>query len=94
MTPDQIIIEPLLSEKTNHLREAHKYSFRVHKAANKIEITKAVRTLFGVHPVSCNVMNVRGKPRRVRYRIGRTASWRKAIITLRSDESIGIFEGA
>jgi large subunit ribosomal protein L23 len=94
MDAQQIIIEPLLTEKTNRMREEHKYAFRVDPRANKIEIRRAITELFNVHPTKCTVVNVHGKPKRLRYRSGRTSSWKKAIVTLPPNESIGIFEGA
>ena len=94
MDADQIIIEPLLTEKTNRMREEQTYSFRVDPRANKLQIREAVETLFGVHPMDCRVINVKPKPKRVRYRKGFTSSWKKAIVTLPPGESIGIFEGA
>ena len=94
MDPDKVLIEPLLTEKTNLMREQGKYAFRVDPRANKIEIMKAVRELFSVHPVQCNVMNIKGKPKRVRYKAGRTSTWKKAVITLSPGEHLDIFEGA
>jgi len=94
MNADQIIIEPLLTEKTNLDREAGKYAFRVDPRANKIEIMRAVNELFDVHATSCNVLVIKGKPKRVRYQRGKTSSWKKAIVTLAEGEKIGIFEGA
>ena len=91
---DGIIIEPVLTEKTNILRERNKYVFRVDARANKLQVMNAVRSLFDVHPVACNIMNIKGKPKRVRYRKGYTSSWKKAVITLPSDEKIALFEGA
>ena len=93
MTYEQILIEPVLSEKANILREEGKYVFRVDPRANKIQIKEAVRRLYNVHPVSCTVMNVGGKPKRLRSRPGFTSSWKKAIIRLSKDEKISIFEG-
>jgi large subunit ribosomal protein L23 len=93
MTNEQILIEPVLSEKTNVLREQGKYVFRVDPRATKIQIKEAVRKLFNVHPVSCTVMVVGGKPKRQRSRPGYTASWKKAIVRLSKDEKISIFEG-
>jgi large subunit ribosomal protein L23 len=94
MDADKVIIEPLLTEKSNRMRETHKYAFRVDPRANKLEIRAAIEELFEVHPVKCTVLNVRGKPKRVRYRQGYTSSWKKAIVTLPANETIGIFEGA
>jgi len=90
---EQILIEPVLSEKANILREEGKYVFKVDARANKIQIKEAVRRLYNVHPVSCTVMNVGGKPKRLRSRSGYTSSWKKAIIRLSKDEKISIFEG-
>jgi large subunit ribosomal protein L23 len=90
---DQILIEPVLSEKANILREEGKYVFKVDPRATKIQIKEAVRRLYNVHPVSCTVMVVAGKPKRQRNRAGYTASWKKAIVRLKKDEKIGVFEG-
>lgn len=94
MDVDQIIIEPLLTEKTTRMRDEQTYAFRVDPRANKLQIKQAVETLFDVHPTDCRILNVKGKPKRVRYRQGYTSSWKKAIVTLPPGESIGIFEGA
>jgi large subunit ribosomal protein L23 len=93
MTYEQILIEPVLSEKTNLLREEGKYVFRVDPRANKIQIKEAVRRLYNVHPVSCTVMVMGGKPKRQRSRPGYTSSWKKAIVRLSKDEKISVFEG-
>ena len=93
MKHEQILIEPVLSEKANLLREEGKYVFKVDPRANKIQIMEAVRQLFKVHPVSCNVMRMGGKPKRLRSRPGYTSSWKKAIVKLPKDEKISIFEG-
>ena len=93
MTNEQILIEPVLSEKANILREEGKYVFKVDPRANKIQIKEAVRKIYNVHPVSCTVMVVGGKPKRLRSRPGYTSSWKKAIVRLAEGEKIGIFEG-
>lgn len=94
MRADEIIVRPLLTEKSNALREIHKYCFVIDARANKIMVMGAVKELFNVHPVSCNIVNVGGKPRRVRNRSGYTSNWKKAIVTLNGNEKIQIFEGA
>lgn len=95
MDVEQVIVEPLLTEKTNQMREAGKYAFRVNPRATKVDVMRAVRTLFGVHPLRCNVLTVKGKPKRLRYRTqGRTPTWKKAVVTLAPNETIEIFEGA
>jgi large subunit ribosomal protein L23 len=90
---EKILIEPVLSEKANILREEGKYVFKVDPSATKIQIKEAVRRLFNVHPIACTVMVVGGKPKRQRNRAGYTASWKKAIIRLQKNETINIFEG-
>jgi large subunit ribosomal protein L23 len=93
MIYEQILIEPVLSEKANILREQGKYVFKVDPRADKIQIKEAVRRIYNVHPVSCTVMNVGGKPKRLRSRSGYTSSWKKAIVRLSKDEKISVFEG-
>jgi large subunit ribosomal protein L23 len=93
MTLDRIIFEPVVTEKTNIMRESHKYVFKVDVRANKYQIMDAVRRQYNVHPLACNVMRTARKPKRVRYRWGLTASWKKAIITIAPEEKIAIFEG-
>jgi large subunit ribosomal protein L23 len=90
---EDILIEPVLSEKANMLREEGKYVFKVAMSANKIQIKEAVRRLFNVHPIACTVMVVGGKPKRLRNRPGYTSDWKKAIVKLPKDEKIGLFEG-
>jgi large subunit ribosomal protein L23 len=93
MNYESILIEPVLSEKANILREQGKYVFKVDSRSTKLQIKEAVRRLFNVHPVSCTVMVVGGKPKRLRNRPGYTSTWKKAIVRLAKDEKISIFEG-
>ena len=93
MTLDRIILEPVVTEKTNLMRENHKYVFKVDSRANKYQIMDAVRKLYNVHPLKCNVLRTSTKPKRVRFKLGYTASWKKAIITIAPEEKIAIFEG-
>ena len=93
MVDEDILIEPVLSEKATLLREEGKYVFKVHPDANKFEIKEAVRKLYNVKVEKCTVMNVYGKMKRVRGRPGRTSSWKKAIVRLAAGETIKVFEG-
>ncbi len=99
MEADSIIIAPVLTEKTNSLRENenNKYVFRVDRRSNKLQIMKAVHELFSVNPVSCRIINVKQKPRMARtrsgFRRGNTSTWKKAVVTLPKGERIDIFEG-
>ena len=94
MQAGDVIIEPIITEKSNLAREKGKYSFKVDARANKIQVMQAVRAQFGVHPVACNIIIVARKPKRVRSQPGYTAGWKKAIVTLRAGEVIQAFEGA
>jgi len=94
MDYESILIEPVLSEKSNILREAGQYVFKVDPRADKMMIMEAVRRMFKVNPVSCRVMNVSSKPKRLRGRPGRTAEWKKAIVSLEKGQTIRVFEGA
>lgn len=92
MTYEQILIEPVLTEKTNGMREEGKYVFKVASSASKIQVKEAVRRLFNVHPISCTIATVHRKPKRVRAQAGFTSSWKKAIVRLQKDEKIALFE--
>ena len=93
MMYEDILIEPVLSEKATLLRDENKYVFKVSPFAGKIQIKEAVRKLFNVNVVDCTVMNVGGKNTRVRYRAGKTSNWKKAIVKLAPGETIKVFEG-
>jgi len=90
---ENILLYPVLSEKSNLMREKGKYVFKVDARATKFDIKEAVRRLFNVHPVSCNVLNIAGKPKKLRYKAGKTSTWKKAIVTLTKDEKIPLVEG-
>ncbi|MBN2546169.1 MAG: 50S ribosomal protein L23 [Spirochaetes bacterium] len=92
---DQIIIKPHITEKTTNLRESqNKYVFIVHKNANKIMIKNAIKKIFNIMPLDVNVINIKGKGKRVRYKYGFTSSFKKAVVTLKKGDKIAIFEGA
>ena len=92
MKKGDIIIHPIITEKTTMLQEQGKYVFKVDKRANKKEIMQKVKEIFNVEPVSCNIINVRGKRKRERYKEGFTSSWKKAIVTLKEGQKIEFFE--
>lgn len=93
MFAQDIILYPVISEKSIIGKEHNKYSFRVAKSANKIQIKKAVEELFKVKVESVNTMNCRPKARRVGMHSGFTSSWKKAVVTLKAGEKIAFFEG-
>ncbi len=91
---DFVIQRPLLTEKSVKLARLNKYSLRVHPTSTKIDIRHAVEKGFGVKVTDVNTSRVRGKPRRFgRFRPGKTASWKKAVVTLRAGDKIALFEG-
>lgn len=94
MIMEDLIIEPVLTEKTNKMRDEGKYVFKVDARANKYQVMEAVKKLFEVHPVSCNILNIGGKPKRSRNHAGFTSSWKKAVVTVSKGEKIAVFEGA
>ena len=87
-----IIIRPVISERSYDLMEDNRYTFEVAKNAGKIEIAKAVEQLFDVHVVKVNTMSVKRKPKRVRQQIGYTRSLKKAIVTLAEGDSIDFYQ--
>lgn len=89
----EIIIRPLITEKTNDLMADKKYSFVVKRDANKIEIAHAVEKLFKVKVESVNTANVRGKLKRMGVHQGHRPSWKKAVVKLTAaSKPIEIFE--
>ena len=91
MEAREIIIRPVISERAFDMQEYNRYTFEVDKRANKIEIAKAVEEIFGVHVKKVNTVNVKPKPKRVRYAKGLTRTWKKAIVTLAEGETIELF---
>jgi large subunit ribosomal protein L23 len=88
-----VIIAPLVTEKTNEAMERGTYTFRVHPEATKADIHNAIEEIFKVRVVKVNTMNILGKPRRLGLRVGRTSAWKKAIVTLAPGQRIQFFEG-
>jgi large subunit ribosomal protein L23 len=90
----EVIIAPVVSEKSYSLIEDNKYSFRVHPKAHKTQIRQAVEELFDVKVEGVNVVQVRSKPKRRGLHRGKKPGWKKAIVQLREGDRIEIFEGA
>ena len=89
----EVLIAPVVSEKSYSLIEDNKYSFRVHPKAHKTQIRQAVEELFDVTVEGVNVVQVRPKPKRRGFHRGKKPGWKKAIVQLRAGDSIEIFEG-
>jgi large subunit ribosomal protein L23 len=94
MEHTQVLIRPVVSEKSYVLSAADRYTFRVHPDAHKTHIRQAVEALFDVHVVEVRTLSVKTKPkRRGNSAGGRTRGWKKAIVQVRAGESIPIFQG-
>ncbi|MDS1030420.1 50S ribosomal protein L23 [Bacillota bacterium LX-D] len=92
-SPQEVLIKPVISERSMGLMEDNKYTFYVDRNANKIEIRHAVEKLFKVNVLNVNTITVRGKKRRQGKYEGRTSDRKKAIVTLKPGDKIEIFEG-
>jgi len=93
MEPSQVIIRPVVSEKSYALATADKYTFRVHPDAHKTQIRQAVEALFDVRVVEVRTSSVPSKPKRRGYTAGRTRAWKKAVVQLAPGQTIPIFQG-
>jgi len=89
----EVLRRPLVTEKNTELQAQGKYAFEVAREANKHQIKQAVEKAFKVEVIAVNVMTVPGKTRRIGRRQVLTQSWKKAIVTLKTGDSIGFFEG-
>lgn len=94
MDPRQVIIKPIVSEKSYALNERNIYTFQVHPESNKIEIRQAVESIFGVKVSSVNTLNRAGKRKRNRKKMtfGKRPDTKRAIVTLQGDDRIDVFE--
>ena len=90
--PRDIIIRPVISEKSYDMIAHNRYTFEVAKSARKPQIAAAITEIFGVTVTSVNTINVTGKPRRVRVAKGKTRDWKKAVVTLKEGDSIEFFQ--
>ena len=94
MNAADILIAPVVSEKSYSGLADRKYTFKVHQDAHKTQVRQAVEELFGVKVQRVNIIHVRSKPKRRGMIRGRRPGWKKAIVQLREGETIEIFEGA
>ena len=93
MEATQVIIRPVISEKSFALAEAGKYTFRVHDDAHKTEVRQAIEQLFDVGVIEVRTAWVKSKPKRRGHTSGRTRRWKKAIVQVREGDTIPIFRG-
>ena len=94
MLARQVIIEPVVSEKSYALMADGKYTFRVDDRAHKTQVARAVEEIFEVTVTEVRTMQVRSKPKRRGLHSGRTRGWKKAIVKLAPGDRIELFEGA
>lgn len=90
--PHDVLIKPLVTEKSTDLMQENKYTFKVEPKANKIEIKNAVESIFNVDVIEVRTMNVTGKFKRQGRATGYTSNWKKAIVTLKPGQKLPIFE--
>lgn len=89
----KVLVKPLITEKAGFLGQENKYVFEVSVDANKIEISKAVKEVYGIQPVAVNIMNRQGKKVRRGRTFGKRKDWKKAIVELPAGKTINIYEG-
>ena len=94
MNPADVLIAPVVSEKSYSGLADRKYTFKVHQDAHKTQVRQAVEQLFDVTVVAVNILKVQGKPKRRGAIKGTRPGWKKAIVKLRAGQSIEFFEGA
>jgi large subunit ribosomal protein L23 len=92
--PNEVLLAPVVSEKSYSLIGEGKYVFRIHPDAHRTQVRQAVEELFNVHVEGVNVLKVQAKPKRRGMSKGIKPGWKKAIVQLREGETIEIFEGA
>ncbi len=85
-----VIKAMIRTEKGSAMLPLNKYIFLVARDANKIEIKKAVRDIYKVRPTRVNIINVKGKWKRIRYHEGKTSGWKKALVTLKRGDKIDV----
>jgi large subunit ribosomal protein L23 len=90
----QVIVRPVVSEKSYSLMADGKYTFRVHDRAHKTQIAQAVEEIFDVHVREVRTSTVNSKPKRRGLQSGRSRAWKKAVVQLAPGERIELFEGA
>jgi len=92
LEPHQVLLRPLVTEKGVHrANRNNQYAFEIHRDATKTDVRRAVESLFDVKVVKVRTQNRKGKNRRFKYKMGRTADWKRAIIELHSDNRIDFF---
>ena len=92
--PAEVLIRPVISEKSYELITQNRYTFKVHQDAHKTQVRQAVEEMFDVTVVKVNILKVQAKPKRRGLIKGVRPGWKKAVVELKTGDSIEIFEGA
>jgi large subunit ribosomal protein L23 len=92
--PSEVLIRPVVSEKSYGQVAQNQYTFQIHKDAHKTQVRQAVEQLFDVKVERVNIVKVQAKPKRRGLFRGTKPGWKKAIVLLRAGDSIEIFQGA
>ena len=92
--PAQVLIRPVISEKSYELITQNRYTFKVHQDAHKTQVRQAVEQMFDVTVVKVNILKVQAKPKRRGLIKGVRPGWKKAVVELKAGDSIEIFQGA
>jgi large subunit ribosomal protein L23 len=93
MNVNDVLIKPLITEKNTMLGAQGKYTFKIDRRANKAQVRQAVQAIFKVDVTAVNTISVPPKTRRVGRTVGKTQSWKKAVVTVRPGQRIELFEG-
>ena len=93
MNSRQVVLRPVISEKSYALLAANKYTFRVHDRSNKTQVRQAVEDIFGVRVEGVRTAWIKPKPKRRGYTSGKSRQWKKAVVTLHPEDTIELFEG-
>lgn len=92
MDPINVIIKPLITEKSTHQQQTRNaYAFEVHAEANKYQIKNAVEKLYNVKVADVRTMNRKGKPRRTKFKMSHTGNWKRAVVVLDENSRIDLF---
>jgi len=94
LQPNEILLAPVVSEKSYNLIDQRKYAFKIHPDAHRTQVRQAVEQQFDVHVERVNILKVQAKPKRRGLIKGTRPGWKKAIVQIREGETIPIFEGA
>ena len=93
MNASEIVVKPVISEKSYALLAANKYTFRVHPDAHKTQVRHAIEEIFDVRVTRISTMKVKAKPKRRGYTAGKRREWKKAVVQLHPEDHIELFEG-